>query len=88
MNCPHHHKIFSAEQRSYRQLPLRLAEYGTLSETKKKIARQQTVCMASKRILLKIYLVRINYPAAELRSMSSCLRIPLRSRESFEEYVL
>ncbi|MCS6935285.1 MAG: threonine--tRNA ligase [Chitinophagales bacterium] len=29
MNCPHHHKIFSAVQRSYRDLPLRLAEYGT-----------------------------------------------------------
>jgi threonyl-tRNA synthetase len=29
MNCPHHHKIFSAEPRSYRELPLRLAEYGT-----------------------------------------------------------
>ncbi len=29
MNCPHHHKIFDAEQRSYRDLPLRLAEYGT-----------------------------------------------------------
>lgn len=29
MNCPHHHKIFGAEQRSYRDLPLRLAEYGT-----------------------------------------------------------
>ena len=29
MNCPHHHKIFSAENRSYRELPLRLAEYGT-----------------------------------------------------------
>ncbi len=29
MNCPHHHKIFAAEQRSYKQLPLRLAEYGT-----------------------------------------------------------
>ena len=28
MNCPHHHKIFSAEPRSYRDLPLRLAEYG------------------------------------------------------------
>jgi threonyl-tRNA synthetase len=28
MNCPHHHKIFAAEPRSYRQLPLRLAEYG------------------------------------------------------------
>ncbi len=28
MNCPHHHRIFSAEPRSYRDLPLRLAEYG------------------------------------------------------------
>ena len=28
MNCPHHHKIFSAEPRSYRDLPIRLAEYG------------------------------------------------------------
>jgi len=30
MNCPHHHKIFAAEQRSYKDLPLRLAEYGTV----------------------------------------------------------
>ena len=29
MNCPHHHKIFGAEPRSYKELPLRLAEYGT-----------------------------------------------------------
>ncbi len=29
MNCPHHHRIFAAEPRSYRALPLRLAEYGT-----------------------------------------------------------
>ena len=29
MNCPHHHKIFAAMPRSYRDLPLRLAEYGT-----------------------------------------------------------
>ncbi len=28
MNCPHHHRIFAAEPRSYRDLPLRLAEYG------------------------------------------------------------
>jgi len=28
MNCPHHHKVFAAEPRSYRDLPLRLAEYG------------------------------------------------------------
>ena len=29
MNCPFHHKIFAARPRSYRDLPLRLAEYGT-----------------------------------------------------------
>jgi len=29
MNCPHHHQIFAAEPKSYRDLPLRLAEYGT-----------------------------------------------------------
>jgi len=28
MNCPHHHRIFAAVPRSYRDLPLRLAEYG------------------------------------------------------------
>ncbi|MCL4300395.1 MAG: threonine--tRNA ligase [Anaerolineae bacterium] len=29
MNCPFHHKIFSSKPRSYRDLPVRLAEYGT-----------------------------------------------------------
>jgi len=29
MNCPHHHKIFEAEPKSYKDLPFRLAEYGT-----------------------------------------------------------
>ena len=29
MNCPHHHKIYSAFPKSYRDLPVRLAEYGT-----------------------------------------------------------
>ena len=28
MNCPFHHKIFSARMRSYKELPLRIAEYG------------------------------------------------------------
>jgi threonyl-tRNA synthetase len=28
MNCPHHHRIYAAAPRSYRDLPLRLAEYG------------------------------------------------------------
>jgi threonyl-tRNA synthetase len=30
MNCPHHHKVYAARPRSYRDLPLRLAEYGTV----------------------------------------------------------
>ena len=29
MNCPHHHKVYAARPKSYRDLPLRLAEYGT-----------------------------------------------------------
>ncbi len=29
MNCPHHHEIFASKPRSYRDLPLRLAEYGS-----------------------------------------------------------
>jgi threonyl-tRNA synthetase len=30
MNCPHHHMIYMCQPRSYRDLPLRLAEYGTV----------------------------------------------------------
>ena len=29
MNCPHHHKVYASRPKSYRDLPLRLAEYGT-----------------------------------------------------------
>lgn len=28
MNCPHHHKLFGSKSRSYRDLPVRFAEYG------------------------------------------------------------
>ncbi|MDP1723783.1 MAG: threonine--tRNA ligase [Alphaproteobacteria bacterium] len=30
MNCPHHHQIYLARPRSYRELPLRIAEYGSV----------------------------------------------------------
>jgi len=30
MNCPHHHRIYANEMRSYRELPLRLAEFGSV----------------------------------------------------------
>ena len=29
MNCPHHHKIYDATPKSYRDLPYKIAEYGT-----------------------------------------------------------
>ena len=30
MNCPHHHQVFAAKPRSYRDLPVRVAEFGTV----------------------------------------------------------
>ncbi|MCB9882988.1 MAG: threonine--tRNA ligase [Planctomycetes bacterium] len=50
MNCPHHHKIFAARMRSYRDLPLRLAEYGTVYRYEKSgslhgLTRVRGMCM-------------------------------------------
>ena len=30
MNCPHHHRVYLHEPHSYRELPIRMAEYGTV----------------------------------------------------------
>ncbi len=30
MNCPHHHRIYQHSNRSYKELPLKIAEYGTV----------------------------------------------------------
>jgi threonyl-tRNA synthetase len=30
MNCPHHHQVYMAKMRSYRDLPVRIAEFGTV----------------------------------------------------------
>jgi len=50
MNCPHHHRVFTAEPRSYRDLPLRLAEYGQVYRWERSgslngIARTRAMCM-------------------------------------------
>lgn len=50
MNCPHHHMIFGHRPRSYRELPLRLAEYGTCyryepSGTLTGLLRVRSLCM-------------------------------------------
>jgi threonyl-tRNA synthetase len=49
MNCPHHHKVFSSSLRSYRQLPLRVAEYGQVyryenSGSLKGLSRVRSLC--------------------------------------------
>ena len=49
MNCPHHHQIFNYRPRSYRELPLRLAEYGTIyryeaSGTLSGLLRVRSIC--------------------------------------------
>ena len=49
MNCPHHHQIYSYRPRSYRELPLRLAEYGTVyryeaSGTLSGLLRVRSIC--------------------------------------------
>ena len=41
---PHHHKVFAAQPRSYRDLPLRLAEYG--QHTSKIPVRSAGWCVA------------------------------------------
>ena len=50
MNCPHHHKVYAARPRSYRDLPLRLSEYGTVyrnerSGTLQGLTRVRGLCM-------------------------------------------
>jgi threonyl-tRNA synthetase len=50
MNCPHHHRVFAAEPRSYRDLPVRLAEYGQVYRWERSgalagLARVRGMCM-------------------------------------------
>lgn len=57
MNCPHHHKIFSQHLRSYRHLPLRLAEYGQVyrfenSGSLKGLSRVRGLCQNDGHIYL------------------------------------
>lgn len=50
MNCPHHHKVYGARPRSYRELPFRIAEYGNTyryerSGTLAGLLRVRAMCM-------------------------------------------
>ncbi len=50
MNCPHHHKVYDIRPRSYRELPLRLSEYGNTYRYEKHgsvagLIRVRAMCM-------------------------------------------
>lgn len=58
MNCPHHHKIFANSLRSYRQLPLRIAEYGQVyryenSGSLKGLSRVRGLCQNDAHIYIE-----------------------------------
>lgn len=58
MNCPHHHRIFQHRPRSYKEMPLRLAEYGTcyrneLSGTLAGLLRVRALAMNDAHIYLR-----------------------------------
>lgn len=58
MNCPHHHRIYLHTPKSYRELPLRLAEYGTvyrneLSGTLAGLLRVRALAMNDAHIYLR-----------------------------------
>ncbi len=58
MNCPHHHMVFKAAPRSYRQLPLRIAEYGQVyryepSGSLRGISRARGLCQNDGHIYLE-----------------------------------
>jgi len=58
MNCPHHHRIFGFRPRTYREMPLRIAEYGTcyrneLSGTLSGLLRVRALAMNDAHIYCK-----------------------------------
>lgn len=58
MNCPHHHKVFAAMPRSYRQLPLRIAEHGQVyryenSGSLRGLARVRGLCQNDAHIYVR-----------------------------------
>jgi len=63
MNCPHHHMIYLARPRSYRELPLRLAEYGDCYRYEKSgelagLLRVRGMCMNDAHIYCSLDQVR------------------------------
>ena len=100
MNCPHHHMIYSHTPVSYRQLPLRLAEYGTCYRFEQSgelsgLLRVRSLCMNDAHIYLAEDQVRDEfrrtmemyqefYKTFGLKDYR--FRLSLRSKEKSEKY--
>jgi len=59
MNCPHHHQIFNARPRSYREMPLRYAEYAAVyryeaSGTLSGLLRVRSICQNDAHIYCRL----------------------------------
>ncbi|MFQ5599942.1 MAG: threonine--tRNA ligase [Candidatus Krumholzibacteriia bacterium] len=68
MNCPHHHMIYASRPRSYRELPLRLAEYGDVYRYEKSgqlagLLRVRGMCMNDAHIYCTFDQVREEFRA-------------------------
>lgn len=81
MNCPHHHRIYGHQPRSYRDLPLRLAEYGTcyrneLSGTLAGLLRVRALAMNDAHIYCRKDQIKSEF--------SSVMRLTMKFFEKFE----
>lgn len=68
MNCPHHHLIYGNRPRSYRELPYRLAEYGTCyrfepSGTLSGLLRVRSLCMNDAHIYCSLEQLKVELKA-------------------------
>ena len=100
MNCPHHHMIYSHTPVSYRQLPLRLAEYGTCYRFEQSgelsgLLRVRSLCMNDAHIYLAeeqvcdefrrtMQMYQEFYKTFGLKDYR--FRLSLRSKEKSEKY--
>ncbi|MBF0198672.1 MAG: threonine--tRNA ligase [Planctomycetes bacterium] len=100
MNCPHHHMIFDNNPVSYRQLPMRLAEYGTCYRFERSgelsgLLRVRSLCMNDAHIYLAEDQIREEFKKtmkmyqefyATFKLEHYSYRLSLRGQEKSEKY--
>lgn len=101
MNCPHHHQIYAHRPRSYRELPLRFAEYGTVyryeaSGTLSGLLRVRSICQNDAHIYCTLEQLKTELKATmkmcldyytKLRFKDIKVRFSTHNPENKEKYV-